>query len=380
MRNQIALSEAGAQGGGLELRRVNRNRVYRAVYESGRVSQQELAQRLGLSLPTVAQNLRSLCAEGLLREDGSFASTGGRPAKGVSCVLDARLALGVDVTRRHVSAVLVDPGGRIVRGLRRTLPYEDSPAYYEAFGAIAREAAGEAEPERLLGAGVSFPGILSAGGGIRSSHVLSLGESDGAPFLGAMPCRALFCNDASAAGRAELWDRAGAQNVVYLSLSNSVGGAILLGGRLYEGESLRAAEFGHMTLVPGGKRCYCGKEGCLDAYCAAGVLSEPYGGDLSAFFAALDRGEEKAAALWGGYLDSLACAVNSLHMALDCTVVLGGYVGAYMTPYMDALRARAGARDTFGGDGAYLEPCRYRREASAVGAALLFVEPFLSSI
>ena len=154
MRNQIALSEAGAQGGGLELRRVNRNRVYRAVYESGRVSQQELAQRLGLSLPTVAQNLRSLCAEGLLREDGSFASTGGRPAKGVSCVLDARLALGVDVTRRHVSAVLVDLGGRIVRGLRRTLPYEDSPAYYEAFGAIAREAAGEAEPERLLGAGV----------------------------------------------------------------------------------------------------------------------------------------------------------------------------------------------------------------------------------
>lgn len=365
---------------GMELRRLNRNRIFRAVYESGRVSQQELALRLGLSLPTIAQNLRILCEEGLLREDGSFASTGGRPARGVSCIRDARLAVGLDVTRGHVSAVLTDLSGGIVRGIRRSVPFSDTEPYYRGRGEIAREVIGETPPERLLGAGVSFPGILAAGGGIRSSHVLGLGAREEEDFTRFLPCRAMLCNDASAAGRAELWGREGGSNAVYLSLSNSVGGAILLGGSLYEGENLRAAEFGHMTLVPDGLACYCGKKGCLDAYCAAGVLSDGYGGSLDAFFTALDRGEEAASSRWDAYLRSLATAVNSLHMAFDCPVILGGYVGAYMVPYMERLRAMASALDTFGGDGSYLQPCLYRREASAVGAALLFIEPFMESI
>lgn len=365
---------------GLELRRLNRNRIFRAVYESGRVSQQELAARLGLSLPTVAQNLRILCAEGLLREDGSFASTGGRPARGVSCILDARLAIGLDVTRGHVSCVLVDLAGNIVRGFRRSLPFSDTEPYYRALGDFARELADGVPGERLLGAGVSFPGIPAAGGGIQSSHVLGLGACSGEGFLRWLPCRGLLCNDASAAGKAELWGSESPGTAVYLSLSNSVGGAILFGGRLYEGENLRAAEFGHMTLVPGGKRCYCGKSGCLDAYCAAGLLSGPYGGSLDAFFSALDRGEPEAAALWESYTPCLAAAANSLHMAFDCTVILGGYVGAFLTPYMGPLRALAASLDTFGGEGAYLQPCRCRGEASAVGAALLFIEPFMQSI
>lgn len=365
---------------GMELRRLNRNRIFRAVYESGRVSQQELAQRLGLSLPTIAQNLRILCEEGLLREDGSFASTGGRPARGVSCIRDARLAVGLDVTRGHISAVLADLSGGIVHGVRKALPFSDTEAYYRELGTIAREVIGDTPEDRLLGVGVSFPGILAAGGGIRSSHVLGLGARDGMDFLRFLPCRAMLCNDASAAGRAELWGREGMDSAVYLSLSNSVGGAILLRGSLYEGENLRAAEFGHMTLVPDGLPCYCGKRGCLDAYCAAGVLSGPYGGNLEAFFAALDRRDSAAAACWETYLRSLAAAVNSLHMAFDCPVILGGYVGAHITPYMDRLRALASDLDTFGGDGSYLQPCLYRKEASAVGAALLFLEPFMESI
>lgn len=365
---------------GLELRRLNRNRIFRAVYESGRVSQQELAVRLGLSLPTVAQNLRILCEEGLVREDGSFASTGGRPARGVSCILDARLAVGLDVTRGHVSCVLVDLAGNIVRGFRRALPFSDTEAYYRALGELAREVIGDTPSDRLLGAGVSFPGILAAGGGIRSSHVLGLGARSGDEFTRFLPCPGLLCNDASAAGKAELWGSEGPDTAVYLSLSNSVGGAILLGGSLYQGENLRAAEFGHMTLVPDGKRCYCGKTGCLDAYCAASLLSGPYGGSLEAFFSALDRGESAAVSLWDAYAPRLAAAANNLHMAFDCTVILGGYVGAFLTPYMDSLRALAASLDTFGGGGSYLQPCRCRGEASAVGAALLYIEPFMQSI
>ena len=39
-------------------------------------------------------------------------------------------------------------------------------------------------------------------------------------------------------------------------------------------ENQKAGEFGHMILVPGGKKCYCGKAGCADAYCAASALTD----------------------------------------------------------------------------------------------------------
>ncbi|MFQ9799181.1 MAG: ROK family protein [Clostridia bacterium] len=52
---------------------------------------------------------------------------------------------------------------------------------------------------------------------------------------------------------------------------------------MYTGSNLRAGEFGHNTLIPGGRRCYCGKEGCLDAYCSAKVLSNHTNGNLLEF-------------------------------------------------------------------------------------------------
>lgn len=39
-----------------------------------------------------------------------------------------------------------------------------------------------------------------------------------------------------------------------------------------------------MTVIPDGKRCYCGKKGCLDAYCSALNLSELVDGKLERFF------------------------------------------------------------------------------------------------
>lgn len=40
----------------------------------------------------------------------------------------------------------------------------------------------------------------------------------------------------------------------------------MLNGRLWTGDTFQAGELGHMILIPGGRRCYCGKQGCADAY------------------------------------------------------------------------------------------------------------------
>ena len=146
------------------------------------------------------------------------------------------------------------------------------------------------------------------------------------------------------------------------------------------GGHLRAGEFGHNTLVPGGRKCYCGKEGCLDAYCSARLLSGQADGNLAAFFDGLREGDPAKQAVWREYLEHLAIAVNNLHMSFDCDVIVGGYVGAFLEEFGGRLRSLLEARNTFLPDASYLKFCRYRLEASAVGAALAQVEGFLQTI
>ncbi|MNP72336.1 hypothetical protein D3C76_1688680 [compost metagenome] len=61
-------------------------------------------------------------------------------------------------------------------------------------------------------------------------------------------------------------------------------------------------------------------------------------------------------------------------------MILGGYAGAYMEEYIDTLQELAAQKNTFERDGTYLRVCKYKLEATAVGAALELVTEFIDSI
>ena len=365
------------------LKKANGNRVFKLIYKDGPISKPEIAYRLGISLPTVIQNVKSLQDAGLIEECGTLDSTGGRKAVALACVKNARLALGVDITLNHVSVVLVNMDGSVMESIREKIPYRKSMEYAETLGATVNRFVerSQVDPESILGMGVSVPGILSTDGRtLIDSHVLQIQNVPCAKFVEFCHYPCIFCNDANAAGTAEIWNRKSIENGVYLSLSNSVGGAILLNDRIFQGDNQRGGEFGHITIVRGGRKCYCGKNGCLDAYCNASVLSNLTDGDLAAFFRLLRGGNAKIVAAWDDYLGYLATAVNNLRMSFDCSVILGGYIGAYMEDYVSELQKRAAELNTFEEDGSYIKVCSYRTEAAAVGAALMHIAAFIDQV
>lgn len=126
--------------------------------------------------------------------------------------------------------------------------------------------------DEILGIGVAIPGIIDQERKIvLKSHALKL-ENYSLSFLEqALGFPVYFENDANAAMLAE--DTLKYANAIYLSLNHTLGGAFCIDGQLVRGQNQKAGEFGHMILVPGGKKCYCGKLGCADAYCAASVLT-----------------------------------------------------------------------------------------------------------
>lgn len=62
-------------------------------------------------------------------------------------------------------------------------------------------------------------------------------------------------------------------------------------GELEQGSDFRCGEVGHMTIVPDGLPCYCGKKGCMDAYCSAKGLSVLTDDRLESFFSRLHQGD-----------------------------------------------------------------------------------------
>lgn len=366
-----------------DVKKANRIRTIRSILTCERISQPELAAKVKNSWPTVLQNVKELIELGLVQEVGAFESTGGRKARAFAPVRDARLAVGLEITQNHVGVVLVDLSGSMVRYERKKRSFEMTEAYFQMLGAAVSEIIGNEDgaADKILGVGIALPGILDKTGDVLIySHALGLRNVSTTDFSRHIPYPCLFINDANAAGLAEVRDWDTRRNLVYLSLSNSVGGAILTGGALYAGDHLRSGEFGHNTLVPDGKQCYCGKHGCLDAYCSAKVLSEFTDGSLARFFEGLRGGDSSLCTAWEEYLGFLAVEINNLRMTFDCDVIVGGYVGGFMEEFGGPLWELLAGRNTFEPDSSYLKSCRYKLEASAVGAALLQVETFFQGL
>lgn len=81
-------------------------------------------------------------------------------------------------------------------------------------------------------------------------------------------------NDANAAGWAEYRFGAGRgfAHVVMLTIGTGVGGAVVVGGRLYRGGHGVAGELGHTRHIRDGLPCGCGQRGCIEQYASGRAL------------------------------------------------------------------------------------------------------------
>ena len=383
----------------LEVKKLNRNRVFRYVNGRSETSMPDISAALDISGPTVLTIVKELKSAGVVAEVGALQSTGGRKAKAIASVKKARYAVGMDITGNHVGFVYTDLSMKVLDHERIRKPFYNEERYFQEIGELLKEfiARNHIPKEQIEGVGMALPGIVDRKENMLThSHVLGIHEASKGMWTQCIPYPCQLLNDANAAAITEevCCDRP-QSNMVYLSLSNSVGGAIIFADdmksisgtqitnddmTMYMGNNWRSGEFGHIVLHPEGKTCYCGKKGCLDAYCSALNLAGLEDGNLKAFFEKLEAGNEAYRQIWDEYLKDLAIAVDNLRMCFDCQIVLGGYVGNYMEPYIGRLKELVAKKNIFDGNGEYVRVCQYREESSAYGAALYQIDNYISKI
>lgn len=110
----------------------------------------------------------------------------------------------------------------------------------------------------------------------------------------------------------------GSKNMICLALGTGVGGGIVIDGRLYRGHRGAAGEFGHLTLVPDGLPCTCGRNGCVEAYLSGKAIERAYmkesGVELkgSEVFSFAKQGDPKAEKVVDRYIYYLIVTIKSL--------------------------------------------------------------------
>lgn len=184
------------------------------------------------------------------------------------------LAIGVDIGGSKVAAGVVDDDGRVIDAERRETPGDDVEQTETVIVEVVSTLAARHDVE-AVGVG--------AAGWIADDHATVLYAPHLAwrnePLRDALADRIrlplVIENDANAAGWAEYRFGAaqGQKVVVCVTLGTGIGGGLIINGSVYRGAFGVACEYGHMTVVPDGRRCACGNRGCWEMYASGRALA-----------------------------------------------------------------------------------------------------------
>ena len=187
---------------------------------------------------------------------------------------------GLDLGGTKIEAIVVDDANEILGQAKRPTPTEGGPpAIVRGARGRLREAAAAAgvEPGSLAGVGVGAPGEVDAKAGTLA-RAGNLNGWDGvfplADELGRdLGVRVALGNDVRVAVEAERLLGAGRTYRSFLGVwwGTGVGGALVLDGKLWLGRGI-ANELGHVVVKIDGRRCPCGRRGCLEAYAGRAAM------------------------------------------------------------------------------------------------------------
>lgn len=256
------------------IQELNRSIILDTIRQHGPISRSDIAKRQGISPTTVTSAVNELIQGGLVFEDGTGESSGGRKPILVRFSPDGKFLIGVSITNTAINIAELNleasllskksyPVGPDITGDQVVQHVLDSlDDFLGRFDDLSR----------CLGISVISPGIVDASRGIiRFNSKLKLVD---------VPLKELaenrfqlttwLDNDANAIALAEKNFGVGmdAQNLLFVTVGEGVGSGLVVSGSIFRGSTGGAGEFGHISVDRTGFRCDCGNVGCLENYVA----------------------------------------------------------------------------------------------------------------
>jgi len=184
---------------------------------------------------------------------------------------------GIDIGGTNTVFGLVDKGGNVLAENRfRTTDYPDIKNFISAIDMAIGKMMKEKSGIKLSGIGIGAPNA--------NYHKGTIEQAPNLAWKGIVPLAGLMrekidvpvsvTNDANAAAIGEMIF-GGAKEMkdfIVITLGTGLGSGIVINGELVYGHTGFAGELGHQIIVPGGRACGCGRQGCFETYASASGL------------------------------------------------------------------------------------------------------------
>lgn len=366
-----------------DVKKSNYSAIYHLIYQNEKLSKQEIANQLHLSLPTVTQNLVRLEKENLIEKKGQFQSSVGRRAAAYAIRPKARISIGVEILKKKVEILAVDLLGHPYKQTTLAIDYADGDSYYKEVSEAVQSFISSliVEQSQVLGIGFAVQALTSTDGQkITYGKILNFTGLPIHVFSQHLDSPCMFVHDAKGAATTELWVRNDIGDAVYLSIGTHLGGAIILNDHIYMGKEGHSGTIEHMTINPDGPPCYCGKQGCMETYSSVSALLEA-DESLDFFFQQVRSEEASYVKRWDTFLDNLAFSINNIHLVIDREFILGGHLSPYLVKKdLEILHKKVNKKTAFPSNDPFIHISRSPENGVPIGAAIPFIQSFLSTI
>lgn len=329
----------------------NRKRILRHIAKERETTKLDISKVLGISIPTVATILSELLEEGIVEEAGVAGSTGGRKPVLIKYNCDSRYSVGVEVLKESLKVVIVNLDGKIIIDNNMYFNPEESLNIVDETIILLEDTIKKlgCDKEKILGIGFSLPGLINKeelilevapNFNLRNISFDKVKEAIGLPVY--------LENEANSGAIAEvkLQEDIGKENVIYISVTEGVGGGIILNNQIYKGSLNRAGEIGHLTISFNGRQCNCGRKGCFETYASNRAMINDYNllsslkvKSIGEVIERYTSGEDIAVNVLEDYIKYLSAGVVSiLFMFNPSDIIIGGEISKYSDVILERLR------------------------------------------
>ncbi|MGG0453952.1 ROK family transcriptional regulator [Priestia megaterium] len=366
-----------------DIKKSNYSSIYHLIYQNERLSKQEIANQLNLSLPTVTQNLVRLEEKRLIEKSGQFESSVGRRATAYAICPQAHISIGVEILKKTVCILAIDLLGIAFAKRELSIEYLNTDRYFKEVSNAVDDfiSSLNVEKEQVLGIGFAVQALTSTDGkSITYGKILNCTGLDIEVFSQHLDYPCVFFHDAKCAATTELWIRNDIGDIIYLSIGTHLGGALIINNQIYMGREGHSGTIEHMTVDPHGDPCYCGKKGCMETFCSVSALLEE-DESLEFFFEELRSGNASYQERWTSFLDDLAFSINNINLVINREFILGGHISPYLKEKdIEFLHKKVYDKTPFPNNDSFIHISRSPENGVPIGAAIPFVQSFLNTI
>ena len=254
------------------------------LLNSGEVlSRKDIAERLKLTPAAVSKICAELISEGAIAECGRSESTAGAGRKKVMLSLNSKeiFSLALSIERSGFYSALCSLDGEEIFGERCLFTnISNARECLSQVGRKCREIIKKSRVDRskIIGAGVGLVGGVDVQNGTTAGNygIWKAGVAVRDILENELSLPVCVENNVKAFAIASLlFDRGCLRgNLLFVKWGPGVGSAIVVGGTVLGRSDSDSSELGHYTAVTDGKKCRCGRIGCLETEISSDAIIE----------------------------------------------------------------------------------------------------------